>query len=167
MNPVLASSSGIFCLDARIVISLPTFRVTPACAPYHIEYMTDVQLGDGRTLTIRPVRTEDCSLMAELHDRLSMQADYKTLFASDLFSGKMPLEALTLLCWSSCDRTVVLVAESEERLLAGVCVVFRRPSGEACHWAVVDQRYPREEVEKALLSQAEAVAEREGLAWIL
>ena len=165
MNPVLASSSGVFCLDARIVISLPTFRVTPACAPYHVEYMTDVQLSDGRKATIRPVRTEDCSMMAELHDQLSTQSDYKVLFTSDLFSKRMPLEELMLLCWSSCDRPIVLVAECEERQrsLVGVCVLYQRPSGEMGHWVAVDERYPRENIEKALTGQADAVAEQEGL----
>ena len=165
MNPVLASSSGVFCLDARIVVSLPTFRVTPACAPYRIEYMRDIQLGDGRKITVRPARTEDCSLMAEFHDQLSTQAEYKVLFASELFSKKMPLEELMFLCGSSCGRTVVLVAECEERQrsFAGVCVLFRRPSREAARWVAVDQRYPREEIEKVLISQSEVVAEREGL----
>ena len=165
MNPVLASSSGVFCLDARIVISLPTFRVTPACGPYHVEYMKDVQLSDGRSITIRPVRTEDGALIADFHAQLSTQPDYKKVFASELFSKKMPLDALMLLCWGASDRMVVLVADSEEgqRSFAGLCVLFRNPSGELASWAAVDERYPREEVEKALLSQAEAVADREGL----
>lgn len=165
MNPILASSSGVFCLDARIVISLPTFRVMSAYAPYHVEYMRELKLSDGRKITIRPVRTEDCSLMAELHDQLSTQADYKSLFSSELFEGKLPPEVLTLLCWSSCDRTVVLVAECEarQRSLAGVYVLFRHPSGEMAHWVAVDQRYPVKEVEQALVDQTETVAEREGL----
>jgi acetyltransferase len=166
MNPILASSSGVFCLDARIVISLPTFRVMSAYAPYHVEYMRELSLSDGRKITIRPVRPEDSSLMAELHDQLSAQSDYKSLFASELFTGRLPAEVLSLLCWSSCDRTLVLVAESEDRQrsLAGVCVLFRHPSGELSSWVAVDQRYPRQEVEQALVSQAEVVAEREGVA---
>jgi hypothetical protein len=136
-----------------------------AYAPYHVEYMSDLKLSDGRKITIRPVRTEDCSLMAELHDQLSAQPDYKALFSSELFTGRLPVEVLSLLCWSPCDRTLVLVAESEDRQrsLAGVCVLFRRPSGEMTHWVAVDQRYPRREVDQALVSQAEVVAEREGL----
>ena len=36
MNPVLASPSGVVCLDARIVVSLPTLHVVPACQPNHV-----------------------------------------------------------------------------------------------------------------------------------
>lgn len=165
MNPIIASESGVFCLDARIVLAKPTFRVTPACRPYPIEYMKEVALADGGKVIIRPIRTEDSTMMPRFHERLSVAPKYKKTFDHPLFSKTLVAEKLVRLCWSLFDQQCVLVAESEEgnRDIAGIAVLQKQPGGGSDLWMAIDDRFIPKRLLPVFVEHILSVAFQEGL----
>lgn len=61
INPLLADQNGVVALDARVVVAPyeghPHHRL--AIKPYPKELEETIELGDGRTLLLRPIRGED------------------------------------------------------------------------------------------------------------
>ena len=164
MNPIVASPSGVICLDARIVLAHPNFRVTPVCRPYPIEYIKEMPLDRG-VVTIRPIRAEDGSMIADLHERLSVLPTYKKIFDHPIFLGKMVAEELLRLCWSYFERRKVFVAEYQDvqRDLAAMAVLAQQSVGGADMWLAVDQRFAVRGIVGLLLSEVLDVATREGI----
>ena len=165
MNPVLASSTGVLTLDARIVLSIPSIQVTPSCRPYPMEYVKNVELTGGGKAVIRPVRAEDCGMMMEFHERLSTSPEYKKTFDNALFAGRLVPEELVRLCWSHFDRRSVLVVETEagQRCLAGICVLDRPPGQSGTLWTAIDERFSPKGARDLLLTHIRAVAEAENV----
>jgi acetyltransferase len=166
LNPILASPTGVLCLDARVVLGHPDFRVTPACRPYPTEYMKDVSLIGGGRATIRPIRAEDCSMVATLHEHLSVLSTYKKIFNDLLFHEKIVSEELIRLCWSNFDRRKVVVAEYQDiqREIVGVAVLQHQSLGGADLWFAVDPRFDQKGVPSALVAQVLDIAAKEGVA---
>ena len=165
MNPILASSLGVITLDARIVLAQPNMRVVPACRPYPMEYVKVVYLPSGEKVVFRPIRTEDCAMMTELHERLSALPAYKEIFHHELFADRLVSEEMIRLCWSSFDRRSVFVVEREEgqRRLAGVGVLQRRVGGTASLWHVIDEGCAFNGLREAFIGHLRYVAEQEGV----
>ena len=165
LNPILASSSGVLALDARIILSIPNVQVSSACRPYPIEYVKRVDLIGGGSAILRPVRTEDCVMIEELHERLSASVSYRAIFDNPMFVGRLVPEELIRLCWGGFDRRAMFVAECEDgqKCLAGVCVLQRHHNGKGDVWTAIDERYSSKGVLEALLVHVASVAEQEGV----
>ncbi len=165
MNPIVASPTGVICLDARIVLAHPDLQVAPACRPYPSEYTAVAALESGGEVTIRPIRAEDGAMMAGFHENLSTLSSYTRTFDHPMFQHRMVAEELLRLCWSSFDRRKVVVAEVEapQRMLVGVVVLQRLPEGVTDLWMAVDPRFGAKGLHNVLLAQALNIAEKEGV----
>jgi hypothetical protein len=130
MNPVLASSSGVFCLDARIVLSKE--RASPAFRPYPREYERT-----SGNIFVRPIRMDDANNVASFHERLSNQPEYADTFNHPLFSGKIVTSELMKLCTNLFDGRMVLIAEDGKGLV-GMANVQMTPSKGWDLWIGVD-----------------------------
>jgi acetyltransferase len=78
INPLLVTSSGMFCLDARIITG--NNIVENAILSYHYEYVREI-VDNGKILRVRPVKPEDALLFIPFYERLSNLALYHDIFA--------------------------------------------------------------------------------------
>ena len=156
LNPVLATASTLFCLDARLVID-EKHIVPNAAPPYADEYVHEVRGETGKMLRIRPVKPEDATLMKAFHERLSNNALYKDIFAFLPFP-RLPLENLLHLCHM--DRRIVLVVEGiDERQIVGIAAVRRGHTGADLFIAYE----PDERVGELLLLNMKDICKKEGI----
>src|SRR6185437_12363599 len=85
INPLLASPDKLIALDARIVLhdsAKKNHLPKPAIRPYPTQYISNWNMKDGTTVTIRPILPEDEPLMAEFHRTLSDRTVYLRYFGS-------------------------------------------------------------------------------------
>ncbi len=84
INPLLASSSGLLALDARIVLHVtdtPLERLpTAAIRPYPTQYVGEWKTKTGTPVLIRPIRPEDEPLMVKFHEGLSNDSVFLRYF---------------------------------------------------------------------------------------
>jgi len=118
INPLLASSTGLLALDARIVLFGPE---TPeeqlpqtAIRPYPARYVTSWKLKDGTPVTIRPIRPEDEPLMVRIHKTLSERSVYFRYFGALKLDERVAHERLSRICFIDYDREMALVAEHRD-----------------------------------------------------
>ena len=168
MNPVLASPSGVLCLDARIVLGHTSSHTPSACLPYRYEYMKQVPLVGGGQVTIRPIRAEDSLMVSRFHELLSVRPEYKKIFDHPMFQNKLVAEELLRLCWSNFDRRKVFVAEyqGEEREIVGIAVLQQHSLGGADLWMAADQGFVPKGILGRLQDQVLSVAEQEGFGMV-
>src|ERR1019366_10566086 len=80
INPLLASSTEIVALDARILLhdwTIPDQDLPrTAIRPYPSGYVKDWIARDGSPVTIRPIRPEDEPKIASFHETLSDRSVY-------------------------------------------------------------------------------------------
>lgn len=116
MNPILATSRGVLCLDARVVVSqiqLPK----PACRPYPWEYVFEHD-----DIVIRPIRPEDVNLIFTFLDLMP-----KETFNTPLFEGKVIIEQLYRMCFAPFNCQIVMVATKTHspHKLEGIAAVLK------------------------------------------
>jgi acetyltransferase len=70
---------------------------------------------DGREVTIRPIRSDDESLMAKFHETLSDRTVYMRYFCSLSLKSRVAHERLTRICRADGDGEVALVAERKDQ----------------------------------------------------
>ncbi len=117
INPLLASPDRLLALDARVVVhgldmtedKLPT----PAVRPYPIHLVSEWQMKDGKTVTIRPIRPEDEPAMIKFHEKLSERSVYLRFFQPLKLSSRTSHDRLTRACFIDYDREMALIAERE------------------------------------------------------
>jgi acetyltransferase len=113
INPLLASSSGLLALDARVIVHGVETRADelprPAIRPYPTQYVEPFRLRDGTRTTIRPIRPEDEPLMIAFHETLSEQSVYSRYFQTMKLSTRVAHERLTRICFIDYDREMALV----------------------------------------------------------
>lgn len=151
INPLLAGADQLVALDARVVLH-PT-----ACAekdlprgiirPYPRQYVSQWTAGDGRALSIRPIRPEDEGLLAKFHETLSDQTVYSR------FSQVLPLSQRTLherlarICFIDYDRQMALVAIDDQPAgprMAAVARLNKLHAGNTAEFAIlVSDTYQR------------------------
>jgi acetyltransferase len=116
INPLLASPEGLIALDARVVLhgaEIDADRLPgPAIRPYPTRYVAPWTGRDGLTVTIRPIRPEDESLVVGFHERLSENSVYLRFFQSLKLSRRIAHERLTRVCFVDFHREMALVADS-------------------------------------------------------
>ena len=114
INPLLASSTGLMALDARVILhprDIPAKDLpAPAIRPYPTHYIFRRKLGDGTGVTIRPIQPEDEPAMAKFHGRLSDQTVHLRYFGNLSLPQRVIHERLARICFNDYDREIALVA---------------------------------------------------------
>jgi acetyltransferase len=118
INPLLASPQNLIALDARVVVHpsdvsedrLPRLAIRP----YPIRYIKSVELGDGTTVILRPIRPEDEPLLIAFHKTLSEESVYLRYFHAMNLSSRVAHERLTRICFIDYDREMAFVAEQKD-----------------------------------------------------
>ncbi len=80
INPLIVDERGLMAVDARISVGHPDTAIGRyehvAIHPYPAHLVQQVQMPDGVTLTIRPIRPEDAEIEREFVRNLSPQSRY-------------------------------------------------------------------------------------------
>jgi acetyltransferase len=80
INPLIVDERGLMAVDARISVGHPDTAIGRyehmAIHPYPAHLVRQVQMPDGVTLTIRPIRPEDAEIEREFVRNLSPQSRY-------------------------------------------------------------------------------------------
>jgi len=176
INPLLASLDGLLALDARIVLFGREVRdeelPRPAIRPYPIEYVSQWQMKDGSSVTIRPIRAEDESRMVEFHKGLSDATVYLRYFQVQRFESRVEHERLIRKCFLDYDREMALVAERLNKeigtyeLLAVGRLVRERDKREAELGVVVADQWQRTGLGTELVRRLIEIARCEGIGHI-
>jgi acetyltransferase len=118
LNPLLASSEGLFALDARVLLhdtSLHSDQLPrPAIRPYPSQYVSQFTMKDGTEVTVRPIRPEDEPLMGKFHETLSERSVYMRYFSSPSLSSRVAHDRLVRICFVDYDRVMALVVDHND-----------------------------------------------------
>lgn len=129
MNPLLATDEGVIALDARVLLHEGTSPQS-ALRPYPIQYVEFSSLADGTRVILRPIRSEDESMMVRFHEELSQKTLYARYFDSPSYELPARHETLQRFCLGDFDREMVFVCEYTEqgkRAIAGVIRLTQLP----------------------------------------
>ena len=143
INPLWIKGSELIALDARVVIDrkaidgplLPYSHL--AIRPYPEEYSRAVQLKDGTTVVLRPIKPEDEPLWHAMLNNCSQQSiwfRFRYLFRHDTH------EIASRYCYIDYDREMAIVAEVSDaarREIVGVGRLVADADHEAAEYAVL------------------------------
>ncbi|GAB6139517.1 bifunctional acetate--CoA ligase family protein/GNAT family N-acetyltransferase [Methylosoma difficile] len=140
INPLIVDEHSVIAVDARIKVQTPRqlSRYTHmAIHPYPHELCRQLQLPNGKNITIRPIRPEDAVMENEFISRLSERSKF--------FRFRQALQALTpdmLVRFTQIDydREMAFVAVSEDQHLPkelGVGRYMINPDGRSADFALV------------------------------
>jgi len=125
---LLASPERLVALDARIVLHVRDLGADQlprlAIRPYPAEYVAPWTMKDGTSVTLRPIRPEDETLMVKFHETLSQQSAYLRYFYFLSLTSRVAHERLIRMCFVDYDREMALVADhrdanaGEDRIVA-------------------------------------------------
>jgi acetyltransferase len=141
LNPVIVTDAGAVVLDARIglVPSVATARPYDHMAihPYPSGLSATVELPDGVTATIRPIRPEDAAIESAFVHGLSEQSKFLRFMFGLRDLTPMMLSRFTQIDY---DRELALIAvidtpEGEQQV--GVARYTTLPDEETCEFAIV------------------------------
>ena len=141
LNPVIVTDTGAVVLDARIGLVPTVAAARPydhmAIHPYPSALNATVELRDGVTATIRPIRPEDAALESAFVHGLSEQSKFlRFMFGLRDLTPSM-LSRFTQIDY---DREIALIAlidtpDGEQQI--GVARYTTLPDGETCEFAIV------------------------------
>jgi acetyltransferase len=173
INPLLASSDRLLALDARILLFGREVRdeelPRPAIRPYPIEYVSQWMMKGGSSVTVRPIRAEDESLMVEFHKGLSDGTVYLRYFHVEKLESRVEHERLIRKCFLDYDRELGLVAEQlnqdtgTQELLGVGRLVRQRVESEAELGVVVADRWQGRGLGTELVRRLIEIARCEGI----
>jgi acetyltransferase len=136
LNPVLAHPGGAVIADARIVLD-GEIKASPryghmAIHPYPTELESELELRDGRTVQVRPIRPEDAALELAFFNGLSERSRYHRFMQHLPQLSPRMLARFTQLDY---DRELALVALSDGRFVA-VGRYAPNPDGRSAEFAL-------------------------------
>jgi len=126
INPLLATSSGAYALDARVVVG-PSAKSAPwhmALSTYPEDYVEELQGGDRGRLVVRPVRPEDALGLTDFFVSLSEKSRLGKLVRRFEDFDERFIARLTQIDY---DRDMVLVAVTESGEVIGLARYFGDP----------------------------------------
>lgn len=141
INPLIADDAGVMVADARVVV-----RWTPpsrdayghmAIHPYPAQYVTQWQLADGRSVTLRPIRPEDAAMEQEFVKGLSAETRYFRFMDTLRELTPMMLVRFTQLDYDREMAFVAVIEEGGRETEIGVTRYIANPDGESCEFALV------------------------------
>ena len=143
INPLLADQKGVVALDARIAVSRSTMSAAQRLAihPYPSELEETLNLPDGQTLLLRPVRPEDEPALHTLFERLSLdEIRLRFLHAMRVLTHQMAARFTQI----DYDREMALVLFEQTGLsegqLQGVVRFIADPDNERAEFAILLHR---------------------------
>ncbi len=175
INPLLVSAQRILALDARVVLHAKSVAAellpTTAIRPYPTKYIADFELKDGRSVTIRPIRPEDESLMVGFHTGLSERSVRLRYLYSIPLDQRIDHRRLMRTCFIDYDREMALVAEhknaSGSREIVGVVRLTKMHGINAGKvFLVVSDPWHGVGLGCEMLSRLKQVARNEKLEWL-
>lgn len=141
INPLIVDEHGALAADARVMVDFAPVTsdryAHMAIYPYPSHLITDWQLPDGTSITIRPIRPEDAKMEQDFVRGLSEEAKYfRFMNAINELSPAM-LARFTQIDY---DREMALIAVTQQDgrdVEVGVCRYAINPDGESCEFALV------------------------------
>jgi acetyltransferase len=175
INPLLASSTTLLALDARIVLYGPevTEKDLPKLAirPYPYQYTSTWQNRKGDDLLIRPIRPEDEPRIARFHESLSERTVYMRYLQQMKLNERVAHSRLSRICFIDYDREMVLVAECTDRPDCDIVGVARlsklHGTNDARFAMIVSDEYQGQGLGSELLKRLIDAARDEGLSRIV
>jgi acetyltransferase len=143
INPLLVGEKEVMALDARVVIDPERIEKNGklydhlSLKPYPEEYVRQMQMEDGTSLTLRPIKPEDEPLWMEMLSKCSRETIYARF---RYFFRWESHETATHYCYIDYDREIAIVAELNEkgkRRLVGVGRLIAAPDHETAEYAVL------------------------------
>jgi acetyltransferase len=118
INPLLASTTQLLALDARIVLhnaeigeeNLPRLAIRP----YPQQYVSTSKLKDGSPILIRPIRPEDEPMMVKFHGTLSEDTVHFRYFGLLKLEQRVAHDRLVRMCFNDYDREIAIIAVRNE-----------------------------------------------------
>jgi acetyltransferase len=173
INPLFVSPGAVMALDARIVLFPPGTELAsipkPTIRAYPSNYVETIQLRDGTTLNIRPIRPEDEPAMVRFHATLSDESVYRRFFSQLKLESRVRHERLTRVCFIDYDRGMALVAEkpktnNEPAEIIAIGRLVKSPlKSEAEVAALVTDLFQRKGIGRELVSRLVRFAREEKL----
>jgi acetyltransferase len=177
LNPFFVAVEGMLALDAQVQLQPKSVKVEalPALAirPYPRQYVTTWQLKDGSPVTIRPIRAEDETLMAKLHETLSDATVYSRFFRNIPLSRRIAHERLSRICFVDYDQEMALVVEyhhpdTAEVELLGVGRLIKQSGTEEAEFSVlVGDAWQGQGIGSKLLSLLVDIGRQENISRII
>ncbi|HNP63222.1 MAG TPA: GNAT family N-acetyltransferase, partial [Woeseiaceae bacterium] len=143
INPLLADENGVLALDARVRVARATSNGADRLAirPYPKELEENVDLGDGRTLLLRPIVPEDGPALQAAFSRLSEEEIRNRFFAPLKFLSHLTAARFTQIDY---DRHMALVLTERgipgESEIHAVVRLIEDPDRELAEFAIVVER---------------------------
>lgn len=175
VNPLLVTERGALALDARVVLHPPAMKDAAlprlAIRPYPAEYVRKVRLAGVGSVTLRPIRPEDETLLVAFHRSLSDRSVHQRYFGNIPLDSRIAHERLARICFCDYDREIALVAErapkGKPREIIAVGRINRvRGTDEAQFAVLVGDPWQGHGIGTVLLRTLVEVGRREGLARI-
>jgi acetyltransferase len=141
INPLVADPSGVVALDARVTIrTIPASQgkyAHLALAPYPRQLIQHLQLADGTSITVRPIRPEDTQLEQDFVRDLSLESRrFRFLGALSRLSSELMIRFTQL----DYDRELALIAVTHvdgRDVEVGVARYIGDSDGVGCEFAIV------------------------------
>jgi len=165
LNPLIVDEEGAVAVDARAVVERP--RPTTrryghmAIHPYPSELAERIQLSDGTSIAIRPIRPEDAEAEADFVKNLSAQSKYFRFMRA---LNELTPEMVVRFTQIDYDREMAFIAVAPGKKQIGVARYVTLPDGETCEFAlVVSDEWQRRGVGRRLMERLLQVARDRGL----
>lgn len=168
INPLIANDQEVIAVDARIVVDHPPNESIPyshmAIHPYPRHFISEFQLVDGTTITIRPVRPEDARLEQEFTANLSARSKYFR-FMENL--RELTPQMLVRFTQIDYDREMALIATftgTTKETAVGVARFITFPDQQTCEFAlVVADNWQNKGIGSNLMNRLIEIAKNKGL----
>jgi acetyltransferase len=141
INPLIIDENGALAADARVVVALRQPSADRyahmAIYPYPSHLITNWQLADGSTITIRPIRPEDAEIVQAFVRGLSEESRYlRFMFSVQELSQNM-LVRFTQIDYSREMALIAITNEDDHEIELGVARFATNPDGTSCEFALV------------------------------
>lgn len=143
INPFAVDEEGGVALDAHIILdhTLPKGHQQPydhlVISPYPMHLQREVIMKNGQKALLRPIRSEDEALEAEMFTKLSKQSIYLRFFG---YRPRVNHDTLVRFTQIDYDREMAIIAIVEEEgspQMAGVVRIISDPWKETAEYAIV------------------------------
>lgn len=136
INPLLADEHGVLALDARIVVHPTRVEGTHrfAIKPYPSDMSKRLDLTDGSTVALRPIRPEDEPGLVDVVHRSDPQ-DVRMRFLGSV--KDFPHLMAARLSQIDYDREMAFVAQEDNGDICGVVRIIADPDNDAAEYAIM------------------------------
>lgn len=175
INPLLAmpGDAGLMALDARIILhdkaDLEAGKVQRhVIRSYPYEYVKNLDLKDGETISLRPIRASDENAIREFHQRLTDTDVYQFFNQHMSYADRTNHQRLARVCFNDYTREMSMVAVNNNHQIVGVGRLSRQrmQPDTARFRLVIQDNYHRKGLGKQLMQALLDIAQTEGISTI-